>query len=179
MSDFDSMFGDALSADDINAAVDGDTDAGTPEPNPSEMEQAAAEYAAEALAALREQLVEEMPALEPLVEFLNGPDEDAIRKLAMDVNARLGGQAPGNHPGRPDEYASLEGDDAYNKARSLAKQGTIGPLMRLKESAALSEAGIVGSRMDAEQRATIKEALAFSRRVGDHDAVRRLTAQLG
>jgi hypothetical protein len=132
---------------------------------------------------IREELVESMPALEPFADLLSGDDESSIRKLAHELNSRLGGEVRDDHPGAADSedrrIAALDGATAYDKAKSLAREGDTAAFFALKTAAALEAEGISGRTMAEGDRASVKRAAEFARRAGDHAAYQRLLSQLG
>jgi hypothetical protein len=179
MSDYETMFGDPMSADDIDA-VDTDTTAAGAS-NPTEQEQLLAELAMERVAEVREEIVAKYPALEPFVDMLAGNDEESVMKLAAELNARIGGEVVDDpHPGNADPYATLPGESALDKAKALAKDSKeYGAFFALKEAAALEAEGKVGRLLTEGDRARVKQAADFARRTGDRAAYMRLLRQLG
>ena len=140
--------------------------------------------AQERMQELREELVETMPAIEPFADLLAGADEDSIRKLAHELNARIGGEIRDDHPGAADSedrrIAALDGATAYDKAKNLARlEGDTAAFFALKTAAALEADGRAGRMLTEGDRASVRQAAEFARRAGDHAAYQRLLAQLG
>jgi hypothetical protein len=141
------------------------------------------ELAMEQLTDLRESLTEKYPSIAPFADMLSGDSPQAIEQLAYDLNQRLGGEVVENHPAANTEerrIAALPGQDVLAKSLADAKAtGNISGFMALRRAHAYEQAGLSGSRLDAEQREDINAALRFAKASGDQAAVLRLRAQLG
>jgi hypothetical protein len=175
---YEEMFGEeAISADDIDVDQAAKESASQEQEKAELLMQLAMEHAAE----VREQITEKYPALEPFADMLAGQDEDAVWKLAAELNARIGGEVHDDpHPGEADPVAALPGETALDKAKVLAKKSKeYGPFFALKEAAALEAEGKVGRLLTEGDRARVRQAAEFCRRVGDHAAYMRLLRQLG
>ena len=182
--DFDQLFGDeAATPEDLEAqevAPEGtDNDGGSQD----EVDAKLHELAMEQLAELKEELAEKYPAAAPLLDLVSAPTPEALEQMAYELNARLGGEVVEDHPGADSEARRIQamaGDDVLAKSLSYAKAtGRTGAYMALRRAAAYEQAGLSGSRLDAEQKADIRSALRFAKAAQDHAAIQRLMAQLG
>jgi hypothetical protein len=173
------IFDEAASAEDFDAVEVDPTE--VPADNDLEKNSLLEQLAMEQAAEMRESILETYPALAPFVDMLGGADEDSIRQLAHELNARIGGEVVADdHPGDPDPVKSLPGDSAMEKAKALAKQSQdYSAFFALKESAALEAEGRVGRLLTEDDRARVKLAAEFARRAGDTAAYKRLLRQLG